>query len=247
MRYQFSRLATCAVCVGSIHLSSLADEPTPCGDKAREVCEARLIAEPFMYDWMTDEGCQRMIDALAGPDIPGLEVTIGEVARYGTHATAAIPKLLEFLDSEETGVRRAAARALVQVGTGDRRVLAGFGNALVASKDEAVRRIAAQALPKLRLPAKEVLPPLLEALSDDSSVVRGLAASAVGDLGHKARSAVPELMTMLKDGEDVPAMYALPRPVRFYAIDGLAKIGAAANEAVPQLRQIMLRDEHPEV
>lgn len=56
-----------------------------------------------------------------------------------------------------------------------------------------------QAWSKIGLPAKDVVPTIIEALKDQEWIIRSLAAHALGKIGPAAKDAVPALTEALKD------------------------------------------------
>jgi HEAT repeat protein len=101
------------------------------------------------------------------------------------------------------------------------------------SKDANVRKTAAEEIGKIAQvkasAAKPALQPLLDALKDSSTSVREAAALAVGRLDEPT-DAVPPLTKLLKDDKDMA--------VRVAAARGLGQMGAAAQEALPTLRDV---------
>jgi HEAT repeat protein len=95
------------------------------------------------------------------------------------------------------------------------------------SKDNEVRRKAAEDLKELGKDAKDAVPALTKALKDSDSFVRRFSAQALGSIGIDARSAVPALSKLLDDGKE---------PVRQAAVKALGKMGpdgvAALSKAV---------------
>jgi HEAT repeat protein len=144
---------------------------------------------------------------------------------------AAKEALLTATADEEPLVRGQAIYALGRWGSSDEAARAIFARGL-ADKDVVVRRAAVQALRRVQLDRKDVLPLVLKLLEDaDTSVV------------------MPALYTISEGGaEVVPALIeTLAHPeARYWACLVLAEIGPEAKVAVPALTKV-LSDERAEV
>lgn len=111
----------------------------------------------------------------------------------------AVPDLLDGLQHQDSGIRRASARALGWLG--NEAAVPGLNRAL-GDQDASVRREAAEALGKIvsRHPiADQTLPELVRLLKDEVAEVRYAAVWALGHSGDVA--VVPELAKLLKDPE----------------------------------------------
>jgi HEAT repeat protein len=144
---------------------------------------------------------------------------------------AAKGALLTATADEQPLVRGQAIYALGRWGASDEAARAIFARGL-ADKDVVVRRAAVQALRRVQLDRKDVLPLVLKLLEDaDASVV------------------MPALYTISESGaEVVPALIeTLAHPeARYWACLVLAEIGPEAKAAVPALTKV-LGDERAEV
>ena len=145
----------------------------------------------------------------------------------GPEAQAAVPGLLQALQSPDETFRLSATIALGHLGQSIRAKEAVW--ALAARLKDgsiAVRRGAACALGKMGPKAGEAVPALIEALQDTNRDIRVVAASSLGQLGPAASTAVPHLGRAVKDAEAA---------VRRSAASALGWIGPAAKAAVPAL------------
>jgi HEAT repeat protein len=155
----------------------------------------------------------------------------------GPEAQAAVPGLLQALQSPDETIRLCATIALGHMGQS---ILAKEAVRALATrlKDSsiAVRRGAACALGKMGPKAAEAVPALIEVLQDIDRDTRVAAALSLGDLGPAASTAVPHLGRAVKDGEVA---------VRRTAAYALGWIGPAAKAAVPGLIEALKdKDEY---
>jgi HEAT repeat protein len=132
--------------------------------------------------------------------------------------TPAVPPLIQALGDEDIDVRRAACRALGEIG--DRQAVPPLIQAL---RDWNVRAAACEALVKIGAPA---VPHLIQALGDGDWHVREAACEALGEIGDG--QAVPPLIQALGDGDS---------DVRAAACRALGAIGD--RQAVPPLIQAL--------
>jgi HEAT repeat protein len=181
------------------------------------------------------------------------------LVRVGAPIVAAVA---ERLNHEEAPVRRAAAAILGEIGPPAAPALSALVRATI-DRDEGVRRVAAQALPRID-PAwpiapgtRQALPALIEGLRSSPPWISREAAALLVRIG---RPAVPALVELLADweqdshrlaslrileqlgpsaGEAAPALAQIlegpDRDFRQVAAEVLARIGAAATPAVPAL------------
>jgi HEAT repeat protein len=142
----------------------------------------------------------------------------------------------------------------------------GFCVDLLQSREQDRRRLAFRILDRTSPPSEQLVPALVEVLSDTDRTMRCRAAIALGEIGPAARVAVPVLLPLLKGKEKTErraAVYALARigpygkkaralllaaldeeEMRAGAVVALARMGAEARPAVPQL-VAALEDEDP--
>lgn len=155
----------------------------------------------------------------------------------GPEAQAAVPGLLQALQSPDETIRLPATLALGHLGPS---ILAKDAVRALAARlkdnSNAVRRAAARALGKTRASAVEAIPALLEALHDPDPDTRVAAAMSLGEIGQAARTAVPHLVRAIKEGEV---------SLRRTAVYALGLIGPAAKASVPDLIEALKdKDEH---
>jgi HEAT repeat protein len=145
----------------------------------------------------------------------------------GPEAQAAVPGLLQALQSPDETMRRCATIVLGHMGPS---ILAKEALWALAARlkdgSTAVRRGAARALGNMGPKAAEAVPDLVEALQDIDTDTRVEAASSLGNIGPAASSAAPHLGRAVKDAEP---------PVSRTAAYALGRIGPAAKAAVPDL------------
>jgi HEAT repeat protein len=181
-----------------------------------------------------------------------------------------VRSLLSLLEDHDPSVRSQAATALGDFAGEAHRVLpalhAALKGAALQDADEAVRTAAVRALLQAGpQPASEVAA-LVDALHEEIDVVRFHAAIALGNLGREARAAVPALThAHLWDADpavrveaavalwkiDRKGAVVIPALIKalgddnemlcWIAADCLGQMGPEAREAVPALRQALLR------
>ena len=130
------------------------------------------------------------------------------------------------------------------------------------------RRAAAETLSKLGSTAREAVPNLIETLQDTDSEIRWLSADALGRIGPKSRAAIPFLINAMGDEnegvrglavealtrigpESVPqlieALYSKNLSVAAIAIDALREFGSKAKPAIPNLMELLLRNDSEDI
>jgi HEAT repeat protein len=93
----------------------------------------------------------------------------------------------------------------------------------LASKDNEVRRAAAQGLAEAGKDAKPAVAALIKALKDEDRFVRRFSAQAIGNIGPDAKTALKPLAALINDDKE---------NVREAAVQALAKMGSAAVPAL---------------
>ncbi len=124
-------------------------------------------------------------------------------ARRDTNHESDAQQLEQDLESDNSNVRAAAAKALGSMGEDAVSALPALSEVLQNDEQHQVRYYAVKSLNTLtRRLAPEVtviaVPRLVHALRD-SNLIRFEAAEALGNIGPKAEAAVPVLAEMLKD------------------------------------------------
>ncbi|MCI0378918.1 MAG: HEAT repeat domain-containing protein [Gemmataceae bacterium] len=201
------------------------------------------------------------LDKSLGDADPQVRVQAAEaLARISAGHKQALTTLAALVQHEDPTVRRAAVESLGNLGP---EAAAAAGKLAVALTDAeaAVRWTAAETLGRIGVEAKSAVPALVAALKDRA--VRGSAADALGSIGGDAKSAIPALCVLAKDpdkglrrtaavalarigGEGVkPALPVLLEMLHFGderefwdAMQQFALLGAAAKEALPEVRKI---------
>ena len=166
----------------------------------------------------------------------------------GAAQAGDVTKLVVDLKSNDSDVRRSAAKGLAEMGPEAKDAAPALLAALKNDKDLFVRRFAAKALGEVEAAVtalgkmgEPAVPPLIDALknksadpkkpkkgpaaTDSTAFVRTKAAEALGNMGPKAKSAVPALIDALKDPN-----------VRTEAAIALGNIGPDAKSAVSALQ-----------
>jgi len=171
-----------------------------------------------------------LITALDDPDEHVRKQAALGLGAFGKDAAAAVPRLCEWLCSDNVRLRSAASSALEDIG-----ILDGAGRAhliaIMGDTGSKERLEAARTLTFCGEPADTVMPTLIELAPDRDGGFGGLS-----DLTWMARlgaAAVPKLVESLSHRD--------PR-VRGFTADVLGQIGIAANDAVPAL--MVLLDDH---
>lgn len=145
-----------------------------------------------------------------------------------------VPTLIESLDDTSLSVRTGISKAVRQMGP---TVLYDVIDALVHDSPT-VRREAASLLSgtasRRKLPITNIVPVLIDALSDRESSVRVRTAQALCLLAEKARLAVPALIEALRDEESY---------VRQWAASALGSIGPSGEDAIPALTESLLDED----
>jgi len=173
------------------------------------------------------------IDQLRASDVgdAGWNEAVGAIKELGFFV---VPVLIESLDDDSLSVRAGISKALRQMGP---TVLYDVIDALVHDSPT-VRREAASQLSgtasRRETPITNIVPVLIDALSDRESSVRVRTAQALCLLAERARLAVPALIEALKDEESY---------VRQWAATALGSIGPSADEAIPTLTESLLDND----
>lgn len=131
--------------------------------------------------------------------------TLGTVAeKYASSIKElAVPALIEALEAKESGVRDAAARALVKFGPLAKDAIPALKKNLVPS-DTSVAWFSAEALGEMRQEAREAVPDLVRVLKenqetclDNTAHICHYAAVALGKIGPAAVGAIPDITPLL--------------------------------------------------
>lgn len=213
-------------------------------DKVIPVLVAGLNDPEFGVRYASAEGLGNMVRK-PGPAIEALARAVSDegfgvrweaaiaIGRIGPAAKAAVPILTAQL---RRGWMRAPVSFLGRIGRYAQpgwpvmstvAVAAALALDKMDDDDNPSRQaFVAWALAGIGPPAKDAVPPLIEALHDPDRSLRRFAARALGEIGPDAASAVPQLLAMAKNKKDKERDEAL------WALGG---IGPAAKEAVPIL------------
>jgi HEAT repeat protein len=143
---------------------------------------------------------------------------------------ADVPTLTELLKGTDAGLSKTAARALGKIGPKAKKAVPALVKALKGS-DKSLRAAALEALASVGGDAKDAMPQIIEALQDPDTAIRRSAIAAVGNMGEEAKDAVPALAKALETAE-----------LRKLALDALAKLGPAADEAAATLAEVLRGD-----
>lgn len=200
--------------------------------------EARLFAVWALAE-LGEVGGPPLADTLeSDPDAVVKKAAAAALGEKKVKSPEAGKALARAIVHPEREVRAAAAKALGQIGV-DATTLPGLLKAL-ASDDLACRDAVGKALLKMtalsrdservRLPV-EALEELRAALLSKAPEARAAAAYLIGTLGADAAPAVADLKRLLPEERN--------QLVQLEMICALAEIGAAARDAVPELRDLV--------
>jgi len=154
----------------------------------------------------------------------------------GPEAAAAVPDLIEALHDRDDWVRSAAAGALGGIGPEARAAVPALINGL----NDAVNHVQLGCVIGLKGAAQdspEVMPVFRELLSDPDSNIRSWTALALGGMTVEQETAIKYLEETLQNEDGTNGN------VRGSAVDSLGRIGPAASSAVPQLVNLLEREE----
>ncbi len=186
-------------------------------------------------------------------------------ADSGPGVDKAVQIILQGIQSKDTNVRDAAARALADDSIPAKGVTEAFRKALEGIHDPAqmeeiahalasagekivpacirslneqgkLRFYALRVLTRLGPKAADAVPALIKTLNDPDPKLRREAEFALGAIGPQAAAAVPSLIERLDDEDDA---------VRYAACYALGKIGSAARPAVKSLIKIAMHPKDP--
>lgn len=178
----------------------------------------------------------------------------------GGDGAAAVPALAEVLADADSGQRSMAAYLLGTFGAEAREAVPQLrktlGDAVLA-----VRQLSAQALHAIGPDAHPAVPELLQALADDDILLKLSAVQALGRIGAPAKPAVEGLRALLRNPPGITTQpdpgrpwvapglpHGKPRPLHAgqtieLVLIALGQLGPAAEAAVPEVGQVMLKDE----
>jgi HEAT repeat protein len=149
--------------------------------------------------------------------------------RLGPAGSAAVPTLVDLLNSKDLSVRYQVLNALGQMGPAAREAVPALVETLKDSNRQ-VRSNALLALHNLGPTAREAVPALIRILKDPDANLRQQALSALGNVGPGARRAVPTMLPFLKDNNV---------NVRRTVVSALGQIGPGAHAAVPGVLDLL--------
>lgn len=197
---------------------------------------------------------------------------ITALSELAPESSEVVSVLVEEVGNGEQSIRFVATRALgrmrVEV---DDKVLPALSNTLTNDVASNVRSAAGYSLGDMGEVARAAVPALIIASKDTGSDVRWTAAKALGNLGAGSQEAVAALKASLDDPDVVVRSYAAqahfkltgePEPAvsvfvamlqdsesdeRGTVASVLAKIGPAAESAIPTLRELVVRRDLDEL
>jgi HEAT repeat protein len=126
---------------------------------------------------------------------------------------AAVPGLLEMLQSGDPRLRKVAATTAYGLGPKAGAAAPALG-AMLSDPDPALRLAAAMALDNMGPAAAAAVPELTKALRDSEGEVRQWSAKALGHIGPAAASAIPALARAAKGDPLRPTMEEAIRQIR---------------------------------
>lgn len=143
---------------------------------------------------------------------------------------------------ENARVRQSAVETLGCFSPASEEIVAALSSLLIVAlsdRNSGVRMQAARALDRFGPKAKAAFPILIERLSDRNKDVRLYAAHAVAMIHPRGTESLPPLIEALRDGTDFEGSTR-----RQFAAETLAKLGLAAQTAVPALRLALKDRDH---
>jgi HEAT repeat protein len=173
-----------------------------------------------------------LLAQLKGDDTVKQNKAARDLAALGA---AAVPALMEALQSDKEGVPGRAARALGQIGEPAKDAVPALVQRINKSKGQSIDDgEAIEALMRIAPRSKKALPGLRAILREPpSNPSRIHAVVALGKMGPLAKEAVPDLIKLL---DEAPGKAG---PIRFHAATALGQIGTGAKEAVPALVKLL--------
>jgi HEAT repeat protein len=178
------------------------------GDRATTDALLHLLIDPDLYVRQTADSALGELHPDDPRVVPALIARLGgaekamalwALAEYKSAARAAVPRLIELLQSDpDTGVRWGAARTLGKIGPDAKPATDALIKAL---KDEngTLREHAAEALGEIG--AEVAVPDLTALLDDPDPRVRRDSVRSLGQLGAAAKPAIPKIQKLLQDAE----------------------------------------------
>jgi HEAT repeat protein len=226
------------------------------GPKGGEPALDAIIGGLRAEDWPTRVACCRAMGQYA--------LGLGSQSE----AEAAVTGLIRALDDDDPLVREIAVECLVEDGPRAARARAALIDRRARDPDVRVRWQAVRALPVIEKDRAALIPALVAALHDRTSIVRQAALDALGEMGPGARAALPAIREALASRDEatrgaaasatatvapptevaVPALIDLAKAdasgrVRAKAIDALAGLGAEASAALPAIIDHLASDD----
>ena len=144
----------------------------------------------------------------------------------GPEAKAAVPALIDALNSRHEKVVTAAAGALGAIGVASQAAV-GELQKLLAATHPGIRAYAARALGEIGPASGSAAGDLAKALRDQNEDVRREAADALGRIGPGAKAILPDLVTALNDASGAVTLHAA------------GAIGRIGPDAVPFLLRLV--------
>ena len=189
----------------------------------------RFLAGLASEDVTADESHRAAVRALLSDRVPDVQTLAADAARFHVRASDVVHDALEaILASPHGKVRAAAAEAL---GYGARDDLAArLGRMAREDESDFVRVRAALGHWRASGRVETVRGVLLAALDHRRTEIRRLALRCIGELGKDAGPLVDAVAERLGD-----------RSLRIAAMESLARLGPAAEAAIPALRELRSR------
>lgn len=213
------------------------------GNRAGKV-EARLYTAGALGD-LDAQALPALCEAVRqDSETKVVAAAMASLAKIGPQTREVGQTLARALDHKEQAIALQAMQVLGKFGM-QSSTLDGFLKGL-DSKDEKVRGLALQAMPKVGFLTKDAVTnlglgpenvlALRATLGSPNAPTRGLSAFGLATLGREARPAVPELRLALRDPDG---------SVRAEAMNALAVIGPDAREAQPDLIAVIQNRAEP--
>ena len=216
------------------------------------------VAEP------SSELIGKLVGVLDDPERDVRSAAYNALATFGKLAAPAVPQLTERLNEDAS--RLPVMRTLAAIGPAAD-AASGPVKTFLGNESSEVRATSVETLGKIMVNRAELIEIVTDRLADDDWAVRKKSAELLGAEGEAAIGAVPALIDLLQKEDDsdyarnalrgidaappeaIPQLVAIlagnsGRRARFYAMHLLKKVGPAAKQAVPELREILDQEKY---
>lgn len=162
-----------------------------------------------------DKSISRLLKTMDSPHEKIRTITFYALRRMGPSAKEAIPRLIEKLQDPEIQVRLSALAVLCTIGTEAQKAIPTLLKSLEEDENELILTQILETLFALGTPGSQMVPILMNKLSNPNENVRLNVAWLLGQFLEEAKIAIPHLKQALQDPST---------KVRLYAKEALTKI-----------------------